>query len=584
MANTKAACLGLLLVLFSCFLPISAVHAAGIDLVQGIVGSLVTVSGLPTSQTYVVQWDGANYGSGTTPTTGIITFPVPETTGGTHAVIVQCPQGTQVLSSSFTVIPSITISPESGTVGTAVSVTGKGFAAAESTIVVTYDATNIKTEIAAGSNGSWSTSFTVPSSARGSHTVDASGASTTAASVGDKTFTVKPLISINPLNGGVGTSVTVSGSGFAASEAGINITYDTKSAKSGIVADSNGAWSTTFIVPKSSSGGHIVDAYGASTVATDVADITFAVASGISIDKSSASVGDTITVTGSGFGQNESGIFVTFDGIDKGSSTTADDGGGWTVSLVVPAAVNGTHTINARGTATAVASIANKTIAILAKIALNPAGGNVGDTINITGSGFGGAKNVTVTYGGTSVLSGISTDATGSFSGSFKVPAGKGGEIKVVATDADTISASAAFATETTPPPLPKIVSPGKGSVVGFIGDTKVNFKWTQVTDPSGVSYDLQVASDSKFSDVIINQTKLTTTEYKSTDDEALAHGEYYWRVRAVDGAGNASEWTAPSQMKAGFMAVSTFIIVVVVGLLVIVGIVLRARAVFGRR
>lgn len=585
MANIKAACLVLLLVLFPCFLPLSYVHAAvGIDVSQGIAGSTVTVSGLPTSQSYIVQWDGATNSTGTTPTTGVIIFTVPETTGGTHSIIVQCPPGTQVFSSSFTIIPSITISPESGTVGTTVSVTGKGFASSEATIAVTYDATSIKTDITAGSNGSWTATFTVPSSARGSHTIDASGASTSATSVSDKTFTVKPSISINPLNGGVGTTVTVTGSGFAASEAAINVTYDAKSVKSGIVADSNGAWSTALAIPKSSSGSHIVDAYGTTTVLTDVPDITFAVASGVSMDKNSASVGDTITITGSGFGQYESNIFVTLDGIDKGSSTTADDGGGWTISLVVPAAVNGTHTISAHGAVTAASSIANKTITILARMTLNPAGGNVGDAVNVTGSGFGGARNITVTYGSTSVLTGISTDATGSFSSSFKAPAGQSGEIKVVATDADSISVSSVFAMETTPPPLPKIASPGKGSVVGFIGDTKVTFKWTEVTDPSGVSYDLQVASDSKFSNIVINHTRLTTSEYKSTDAEALAHGEYYWRVRAIDGAGNASEWTAPYPLKAGFMAVSTFIIVVVVGLIVIVAIVLRARAVFGRR
>ncbi len=110
-----------------------------------------------------------------------------------------------------------------------------------------------------------------------------------------------------------------------------------------------------------------------------------------------------------------------------------------------------------------------------------------------------------------------------------------------------------------------------------------MTFKWTGATDPSGVYYDLQVASDSNFKNIVIEHLALTSSEYKSTDAEALPRGEYYWRVRAVDGAGNTSDWTAPSKLKAGFMTVTTLIIVLVVGLLII-AIVLRARVVFLRR
>ena len=136
---------------------------------------------------------------------------------------------------------------------------------------------------------------------------------------------------------------------------------------------------------------------------------------------------------------------------------------------------------------------------------------------------------------------------------------------------------------ETTAPPVPQITYPTSGKTVGFIGDAKANFEWKAVTDPSGVYYDLQLASDQNFKSIVFEHSGLTAPEYKSADTEVLPHGEYYWHLRAVDGAGNTSEWTAPARLKAGFMATSMLIIILVVAI-VIVGIVLRARSVFFKR
>jgi hypothetical protein len=498
--NIRASCLAFFLALFSCLLAAPAVYAdAGMTPAQGTVGSVVTISNLTAGQYYVVQWDGVDYASGTTPSSGSATFTVPETIGGSHSIVVQSPQGTQVFSGSFSVLPSIVIDPNSGAVGTSVSVSGEGFAAAENNVVATYDGNNAKTDIIADSNGSWNTTFVVPASAKGSHAVSASGSTTSASAVGNMTFSLTPAISISPLSGGVGTQVTVSGQGFVANEASISVTCDSKEVKAGITADLNGSWSATFAIPNSPSGSRIIDASGSTTSATDVPDISFAVAPGINIDHESVHVGDIINVTGSGFGQDESGILVTFDGIAAGSNTTADDNGHWSVSIAMPVCVNGVHTVAAYGNMTAATSVSNRTITVSAKITLSPASGDVGDTINVTGSGFSSEGKVVVTYGGVSMLEDVAVDSTGSFSDSFKAPGGKHGGVEVVATEADGISASSDFAMDTTPPSVPQVTSPTDGSTVGFIGDTKVNFDWTDVTDPSGVYYDLQVATDANF-------------------------------------------------------------------------------------
>jgi len=569
-------CLTLLLSFF--LLPVIPVFAQSLDATEGIVGSTVTISDLEASETYRILWDDAIYKSGTVPSTGIVTFTVPETYGGNHTVKVQNPSGTQVLSSSFTVLPSISIDPDSGFVGDSVEVNGTGFADSESSIKILYDDSSVETGIDADEDGSWSASFTVPDSEAGIHKVDASGSETSASDVADVDFAIDPTITIDPTAGGVGCTVTVNGSGFDGNEKNIKVTFDATSIKSGITADSKGSWSTTFDVPDTYSGNHTIDASGSSTSASDIEDLSFTVESGISIDKTSVYVDDIVAVTGTGFGESETNIYVTFDGTNQGKSVKADATGKWKASLTIPAAINGIHSIDAHGSETDASSITDKTIKILAKITLSPNEGNVGDKVTINGSGFTARKKIAVTFGAVSVLDDISSDSSGSFNGTFDAPKGAGGDLEVTAKDASGASAATTFAMDETAPSQPHVESPASGDAVGFIGKTKVDFEWTEVTDPSGVSYDIQVATDSDFSGIVFEHSGLTTIEYKSTEAEALPQGEYYWRVRAVDGANNASDWVT-TQFKSGRISSTTGIIIGVV-IVVLFLIVLRIRAI----
>jgi hypothetical protein len=94
------------------------------------------------------------------------------------------------------------------------------------------------------------------------------------------------------------------------------------------------------------------------------------------------------------------------------------------------------------------------------------------------------------------------------------------------------------FSVDTTPPAVPALISPSNGVKTN---DATPTLDWGDVTDPSGVTYDLQVASDANFSSPIINQTGLDVSNYTASP---LAGGTYYWRVKAVDGANNESSWS----------------------------------------
>ena len=558
-----AFCLAMLLSL--CF--VSPVQAAGMAPSEGVVGATVTISGLA-SGSYSIKWDGVGVKQGNLPGGGSVTFTVPDTSGGEHTVTVDNPTGTQVLSAPFFVLPAISISPDSGIVGDSVTLAGKGFAASESSIAVTYDGTNMKTGIAAGNTGSWETTFSLPISAKGSHTIDATGQSTKASDVPDVTVTISPKISMSPVSGNVGTSVNITGTGFGKDEGSIQVTYDTTNVKTGLSADSKGSWNVAFAIPNSTKGGHTIDASGASTKVDEVTDLTFIVSSAVTVKPASGYVGDAITITGCGFGGGENGIAITLDGNIIKSDIIANSEGCWNSSMTIPVTTAGNHVLDAYGASTTASEVADAKLVLSSKVTLEPPEGHVGSNIAVNGTGFGASKVLTLKYDSTDLVTEFATDDKGNFQASLVAPKSTGGKHNVTATDSGGASATAIFTMETTPPSVPQIVSPKKGSRVGLFDRVTPSFEWAAVADPSGVVYSLQVSAQSDFASTVLSQENLAESKYTLTEDEALVRGKYYWRVKAIDGAGNDSGWTEAIEFKAGLMPLWAFILIVIVAAL----------------
>jgi hypothetical protein len=574
----KVSAATLCLVFISVLCLVAPVQAAGMTPTAGVVGTTVTISDLA-SGSYSIKWDGVEVKEGTLTSGGSVTFTVPDACGGNHAVTVENPIGTQVFSASFSVLPSMDVSSNSVFTGDSITVEGKGFADAESNIKVTYDDTDVETGISASSKGSWDATFSVPSSTKGSHTVDASGGTTKAADVPDVTLTVNPKIALSPASGGVGTSVTVTGTGFGKDEGSIKVTYDGTDAKTGVSADSKGSWKVTFAVPSSVKGVHTMDASGASTEASDVPDVTFFVASAVKVKPESGYVDDSITIDGCGFGGSESGITVMLDGNVIKSDVTANSEGCWTTSLAIPACAGGTHFVDAYSASTAANDVADAKLTVLSKVVIEPAEGYVGCDIMVTGTGFGINKELTIKYDNVAVVTKLATDANGGFQANLEVPKSTGGGHNVIAADAGGASASSVFTMETTPPSLPQIVSPKDGGRVGLFDRAAPTFKWTDVSDPSGVYYSLQVSSQSDFATTVLSKEDLVEPKYTLTDDEALLRGKYYWRIKAIDGAGNDSGWSESVLVKVGLMPLWAFILIAVVAIAFIIRLVFFVRS-----
>jgi N-acetylneuraminic acid mutarotase len=94
---------------------------------------------------------------------------------------------------------------------------------------------------------------------------------------------------------------------------------------------------------------------------------------------------------------------------------------------------------------------------------------------------------------------------------------------------------------DTTPPATPTLLLPTNGTLTN---NNKSTFDWSDVTDPSGVKYTLQVDDDANFASPEINVSGLIASAFTPTT--ALSDGKCYWRVRAEDGAGNVGSFTSP--------------------------------------
>jgi hypothetical protein len=167
----------------------------------------------------------------------------------------------------------------------------------------------------------------------------------------------------------------------------------------------------------------------------------------ITLNPTSGQVGDSVSISGSGFAAS-SAITATFGGsaVTLSGTTTTDADGAFTgATFTVPASTAGGHTVEVTD---ASSNFADATFTVTPKITLNPTSGPVGTTVTVTGTGFAGTSTVTIKFDGvtqTTVPPTVTTSAVGSFTCTFNVPSASLGPHTVSATDAAANAASATF-------------------------------------------------------------------------------------------------------------------------------------------
>jgi hypothetical protein len=509
------------------------IPAIALSATSGRVGGQASISGngFGASRTVTITFDSVQVATTTSNANGTftsVTFTVPESQQGSHNIIVSDTINSQ--TSRFTVEQSAAISPTSASVGATVTVTGNGFRASQ-TVTVTYDTVAVTTNpspLVTNANGSFTATFAVPAGPSGSHNVIVNDGFYSA------TLTISSLagVKVNPASGNVGTQITISGSGFGTSRT-ININLDTTQLGTA-TSDANGSFTSTLNVPASARGAHAI----AITDGANTGTAAFAITSSIKSSPDKGPPGAEVTVSGSGFDPNKP-VTANF-GATAVKTITTDGKGSFSDKFNVPRVASGNYTVSIRDGN----DVFNATFTVTVSSEISKTTGNVGMSLTVTGTGFTGT--VTIKYDET-VVATVTPDASGAVTATFPVPPSIHGD-HVIAVSDGLNSLRSAFTMESTPPPVPGLLLPTTETKT----DPQASLTWQAVSDPSGVTYALQISLKPDFSTVVLGKQNLTLPQYTLTSIEKLAptpaDGFYYWRVKAIDGAANESAWSAASK------------------------------------
>jgi hypothetical protein len=364
-------------------------------------------------------------------------------------------------------------------------------------------------------------------------------------------------IELTPETGKVGSEIIVNGEGVRPNQR-ITIRYD--GTEVDIISgdtrtNGDGEFSSTIVVPEVPAGDYTVTAIDESG---NRPEAEFSVIPKITLSPPSQDVDKSVEVRGTGFGARER-VAVTLDNTEVVTTPVTlhtNRFGSLAGSFVIPprpAYADGSLVnVQVRDESHNVAGAELTVLPISAAISLSPATspeapGHVGMELTVGGIWFTADTDVNITYGNGEAVAVATTKTSPSrnFSAAFTVPPSAPGSHEVTASDG-TNSVSAVFTMESERPLTPVPLQPAAAAVI----DVEVPFDWEDVSDPSGISYVLQVAADGDFTTIVLEKEDLADSEYTPSGEERLGlvakETSYYWRVKAVDGTSNESYWVVP--------------------------------------
>jgi hypothetical protein len=381
-------------------------------------------------------------------------------------------------------------------------------------------------------------------------------------------------ISISPTTGLVDTPVDITGSAFVPSTT-ITVKYDgaTIIIEGGnVTTDTSGDFTSTIYVPESTAGTHTISV----VVGTSEETATFTVEPEITLWPQSGKAGTQVTVTGTGFVRRPQVSFYFNNQLMKEIlAFSSDTKGSFTATVTIPSGLSArVYTLEADdGENVADASF---TLTVPpqpeptpepeptpppttpeptptqpeASLDISAGGDAVGTLIGIGGTGFTPNGKVTVKYDDTEIAT-TTADENGFFLVTFQAPASQHGAHKITASDNGTNSAETTFTVESKAPETPPPQLPEMGVKV----KSPISLDWGDVTDESlPVTYELQIATAATFSanSIVLDLKGIEISAYILSEAEELRLAgqktPYYWRIRAVDAASNASEWTGAGE------------------------------------
>ncbi len=358
-------------------------------------------------------------------------------------------------------------------------------------------------------------------------------------------------ITAEPTTGTVGSEIKIAGQGLRPRQQ-ITVRFDGELAPitgGDNKTSSDGRFTTRVLVPDTTVGGHQISV---SDITGNHPETSYFVKPNLAASPTAAPLKQPIELRGTGFGDRAE-IAVTVNGVTVATNPpllTANHNGSFTCTISAPAPAGSAAIIatdklhNAAETTVTIQPLADTGATMtVTPSTTRTAPAYIGMKVTVEGAHFLPSSPITISYAGKPVAS-TTSDGRGAFTADFDMPATVVGINTLSASDG-TNTTSASFILDDQPPPPPV---PTPGVTLSSDRQTATGFAWQVVTDPSGVTYTLQVASDAAFVGILFEKKGLFEAEYRlNVADQAAVHAEgtYYWRVRAIDGVDNQGDWTA---------------------------------------
>ena len=254
-------------------------------------------------------------------------------------------------------------------------------------------------------------------------------------------------ISVSPSSGAIGTTTSVSGSGFVANTT-VRVLFNGSGGSQIGSESSDGSGNLPGFnvgpIPNVVAGTYQIfatDDHG------NTATTTFTVPSSLTLSPTSGGQGTSVSVNGTGFLSGET-VSVAWDQAGNQVATAAANGNGaFSTSFSVPSS-SGTHTILATGQSSHFALSATFSVSGNsggANLSVSPTSGGAGSTVTLNGSGFNAGEQVNIAVDNGGTMS-VTADGNGNFSTSMTLSSGLAlGQHTISATGAS--SGHAAFTT-----------------------------------------------------------------------------------------------------------------------------------------
>lgn len=396
------------------------------------------------------------------------TFAAPAVPGGAGH-LVRFTVGSDTIEIPIAVAARISPTPTTSVPGETISVNLRGFAANDP-LQILWRVNGAWVQVA-GVRSSPTGSVTglqilVPANAEaGANTIRVSGTISQQSSA----FTViRPAALLDSTRATVGTRVGFTFSDFPANSQ-VEMTWVRLNggtiALGTVTTDAGGAATGQIEVPAAEGGpGQQIRFTSGAAIAT----ATFEIAARIRVTPAIARPGETVSLNLRGFKVGDPVRIMWRNGqgdfVQVGSATTSSTGSVTGLEIVVPNwAPSGVNTLRANG------AISGQTSALTIEspsVVVTPMSGTVNTRIRYTLERFPADSQVTITWnrltGGTVNLGTVTTDATGSASGDFLIPATPGGSGQIVTFVSSSVSATAMIAVNPRVKVTPSVAAPGE--------------------------------------------------------------------------------------------------------------------------